>query len=59
MGHTSEEIWEYTPRQMGGWLFAGQRRQKRRLAEQLTLSALAASGDARAIREQLAKLERD
>lgn len=57
MGHHERDIWAYTPRQVQAYIFIGRRRQRRKLSEQLTLGSLAASGDKKAVRETLRKLD--
>jgi hypothetical protein len=45
--------WEYTPRQIAGWCQFAHYRRQREMAEQLSINALAAQGDGKAISDQL------
>jgi hypothetical protein len=51
-------VWRYTPRQLAAFLFITRRRQKRSMAERLSIQALAASGDTNAINKKLRDLEK-
>lgn len=56
-GHPVEKVWEYTPRQLAGFVELGYRR---RMAEHLELFAImqcAAQGDARAAKKLTAALK--
>jgi hypothetical protein len=52
-------VWHYTPRQIAGFLKLIHRRQGREGAQLLSISALAARGDAREIRRQHKELIRE
>jgi hypothetical protein len=59
MAHPPADVWEYTPRQAAAFLFLGRRRRRREAAMELSIHALAASGDSQAVREQLRKFDDD
>jgi hypothetical protein len=48
-----------TPREIAASLCFAERRRKREAAEQLALTALAARGEARALKKQIEDLHRD
>jgi hypothetical protein len=51
--------WSYTPRQIVGFLTLASARRRHEIATQLSVHALAASGDGRAINAQFKELQRD
>jgi hypothetical protein len=53
------EVWGMTPREIAGSLYFAERRKKRQAAERLALSALAARGEPRELKKQIADLRRD
>lgn len=56
MGHPPAAVWDYTPRQIAGFLhFAGKRR-KRETAEALSIGAMAARGDPKELKKQIKEL---
>jgi hypothetical protein len=48
-----------TPRQITAYLFLAERRKERELHSQLAVASLAASGDGKAIKNQLEKWEKE
>jgi hypothetical protein len=52
-------VWDYTPRQIAGYGFLIGLRRKAEMGEQLSLQALAAQGDNKAIRQQMKTLTKD
>jgi hypothetical protein len=56
MGHSSVDVWNYTPRQIAAFLQLGHRRVRAALAQQLMLHTLAARGEWPAIERELRKL---
>ncbi|OYU72853.1 MAG: hypothetical protein CFE32_22570, partial [Alphaproteobacteria bacterium PA3] len=58
-GHASIEVWDYTPRRIASFLKLAHRRLGREAAQALSISALAARGDANEIRRQHKELTRE
>jgi len=52
-------VWGYTPRQMSAYSFLAVKRINREMHRNLSLMALAQSGDAKAINDQLARWEKE
>jgi len=52
-GHPPAEVWQYTPRQMQGFLFIASRRRQREHKELLALYAMATRGESKEIRKAL------
>jgi hypothetical protein len=53
------EVWAMTPREIAASVYFAERRKRREAAEQLVLSALAARGEPRALKQQIKDLHRD
>ena len=58
-GYPPSDAWAMTPREIAGRLYFAERRRKREAAEQLSLQALAARGEPRALKKQIEDLQRD
>ena len=58
-GYPPSDAWAMTPREIAGCLYFAERRRKRAAAEQLSLQALAARGEPRALKKQIEDLQRD
>lgn len=52
-------MWDYTPREVAGWLWYAQRRRKREMLELTIASFDGARGDPKAIKKQIKDLARD
>ena len=52
MGHASEEIWDYTPRRIAGFLRMAHARESQERVDSLAFQALAARGDPQELRRQ-------
>jgi len=52
-------VWTYTPRRIAGFLTLAHRRMGREAAQDLSILALAARGDAKEIRRQHKELTRE
>jgi hypothetical protein len=52
MGHSPCDVWDYTPREVAGFLDFARRRKKLESADLLSLHAVAACGDGEAIKSQ-------
>lgn len=52
-GHSVAELWQCTPRELVGWLYFSNRVKKRRRAEELSVNAMAARGDIKAVKKQI------
>jgi hypothetical protein len=55
MGHSYADAVDYTPRQMAAFFWLGQQRRKREQSSALSIGALAARGEPKAIK----KLQRE
>jgi hypothetical protein len=51
-GHSSSEVWDYTPRRLVNFYWLASRRGLEERAQALETGALAASGDGKAIEKQ-------
>jgi len=59
LGHDAVAVWDYTPRQLNGFLrFAG-RRRRLEAAEQLALASTAARADPKTVKDQVEKMSKD
>jgi DNA-binding response OmpR family regulator len=58
-GYRESELWPLTPRQLIARLRLARRRRRHELAAALSLNALAARGEAKDLKRQLKKLQRD
>lgn len=59
VGFTLDELWRMTPKQMAAWLFIAGRHRRGRLAEQLSMNALAMRGERKEIQRALRDLSED
>jgi hypothetical protein len=55
-GHSVEQVWEYTPRQLSGYVALAYRRRMGLLAEQFVAGQIAAQGGAKGSKSFLRKL---
>ncbi|WP_164779074.1 hypothetical protein, partial [Mesorhizobium sp. M7A.F.Ca.CA.001.08.2.1] len=58
-GHSPAEVWRYTPRQIVGFIGFAARRRNHDAAATLALGALAARGDPKDLKKQIADLDRE
>ncbi|WP_217577321.1 hypothetical protein [Mesorhizobium sp. GbtcB19] len=56
LGHSSDAIMHYTPRQMAGWLHYGELDRRHEMADQLVIGMNAARGDLRDVSKQIEDL---
>jgi hypothetical protein len=56
MGHGSQDVWSYTPRQIAGFLKVAQARVSKERADSLALQALAARGEPKEVKRLLREL---
>lgn len=59
MGHDAAAVFDYTPRQIGGFLFLAGLRRKREAAAQLSIATAAARGEPRAVKKQIQDWTKD
>ena len=59
MSYPRAEVWAMTPREIAGSLYFAERRRRRDAAEQLSLGAIAARGEPRALKRQIEQLKKD
>jgi hypothetical protein len=59
LGHDAVAVWNYTPRQLNGFLRFASRRRCLEAAERMALAATAARGDPKAVKDQIEKLSKD
>ncbi len=52
-GHPPDAVWQYTPRQMAGFLYFANRRRERELKESLAMQTMAHRGDGKDIQRML------
>jgi len=57
-GHPPGEVWNYTLRQLNGYLMLASERRKKEKASELALATLAARGSPDSLKKQLRELER-
>jgi hypothetical protein len=58
-GHPPAAVWNYTPRQIAGFLFFSSKRKNREDASKLSIGAMAARGDPKDVKKQVEKLGKD
>lgn len=58
MGHDSEKVWSYSPRQIAGYLFLASKRLKATSAEKLIMGTLAARGELKTVRKTIKEMQK-
>lgn len=53
MGHSAQDVWNYTPRRIQASIFLATKRHRRRLSEDLSVGSMASRGDPRVVRRQI------
>jgi hypothetical protein len=58
-GHRSDDVWNYTPRQLAAYGFIAEKRRTRERAEALTIGVMASRGDLKTVKKQLKEWSRE
>jgi hypothetical protein len=57
-GHRAADVWDYTPKQLIAFMFLANKRRQRDRAEDLTIHAMAARGEPRAVKKMTKDLQK-
>ncbi|AZV21476.1 hypothetical protein [Mesorhizobium sp. M7A.F.Ce.TU.012.03.2.1] len=58
IGHRPADVWEYSPREIAGYLVLAGERRKSEASEQLAIATMAARSDPKEIKKLLDKMAR-